>query len=499
MVDWEESWDKLLAQNLPFRIFLKGRDLTYLACNESYAANHGMKPSEIFGRSDYDLYPRELAEKYRAEDLRILETGLSETIEGRYVKDGQERHGQTIKSLFRDQSGKVIGILGTFWDISELKQAEEALQKSTQLLSDTGEMAQVGGWELDLLTNEVSWTEEVSRIHGVEPGYRLKLEEALNFYPPQSRPAVEEALKKAAETGEPYDLESLFIPSGSKEWIWVRSLGRAVYSDGKITKLAGTFQNIDKYKRAEEKLRESEARFRRLFDQSPIGAAMVSLDNRFLVVNEALCRITGYSAEELTARSFVDITHPDDISADVAQARQLEAGEIDYFDMDKRYLRSDGSVVWIHLNVRMIRDENGRAVYFLPTVEDITARKQAEEALRESEEKYRSVFNNFTDLYYQTDMQGLITNLSPSCFILSGWKPEELIGRQALELYSDPEQRKALLEKLHREGAVSDHELTLLHRDGRRLSVSISSHLIRDKQGNPEYVEGTIRDITERK
>jgi hypothetical protein len=94
-------------------------------------------------------------------------------------------------------------------------------------------------------------TEEVCRIHGVEPGYKPKLEEAIKFYEPESIPALEATLKKTIETGEPYDLESLFIPSGSKDKIWVRSLGRAVYSGGKIVKLTGTFQNIDKYKRAE--------------------------------------------------------------------------------------------------------------------------------------------------------------------------------------------------------------------------------------------------------
>jgi signal transduction histidine kinase len=115
-------------------------------------------------------------------------------------------------------------------------------------------MAKVGGWELDLSTREVSWTDEVGRIHGVGPGYKPKLEEALNFYAPEFRQAVEAVVKKAAETGEPFDLESLFIPLGSKDKIWVRMLGKAVYSDGKIVKLAGTFQDIDKYKRAEEAL-----------------------------------------------------------------------------------------------------------------------------------------------------------------------------------------------------------------------------------------------------
>jgi PAS domain S-box-containing protein/putative nucleotidyltransferase with HDIG domain len=171
------------------------------------------------------------------------------------VKNGKHRAVEFVSNVYRVDGREVIQC--NIRDITERKQAEEALKKSAQLLRDTGEMAQVGGWELDLSTKEVSWTEEVGRIHGVEPGYKPKLEEALNFYAPESRPALEAVLKKAAETGEPYDLDSLFIPSGSKDKIWVRSLGRAVYSGGKIVKLAGTFQNIDKYKKTEEALQRS--------------------------------------------------------------------------------------------------------------------------------------------------------------------------------------------------------------------------------------------------
>ena len=148
-------------------------------------------------------------------------------------------------------------------DITERKKAEDELRKSIQRLNDTGEMAKVGAWELDLSTKEVVMTEEVCRLHGVELGYKPKLEEAMKFYAPESIPALEATLKKTIETGEPYDLESLFIPSGSKDKIWVRSLGRAVYSGGKIVKLAGTFQNIDKYKRAERELQEKSAALER--------------------------------------------------------------------------------------------------------------------------------------------------------------------------------------------------------------------------------------------
>jgi PAS domain S-box-containing protein len=163
-----------------------------------------------------------------------------------------ERYRQSLEKLIEERTAKLmIANMELQQEITERKRMEEVLKKSIKLLNDTGEMAKVGGWELDLSTKEVLLTEELYRIHGLEPGYNLKLEEALDFYAPESRPDVEAVVKKAAETGEPYDLESLFIPRGSKDKIWVRSLGRAVYSGDKIVKLTGTFQNIDKYKRVE--------------------------------------------------------------------------------------------------------------------------------------------------------------------------------------------------------------------------------------------------------
>ena len=136
-------------------------------------------------------------------------------------------------------------------------------------------------------------------------------------------------------------------------------------------------------RRAGEALRLSEEHFRRTFDQSPIGAAIVTLDYRFQRVNAALCQITGYSEDELLSPAFPDITHPGDLAADVQSAQRLAAGEIDQYQMDKRYIRKDGGIVWIHLSVRMMRDAAGRPLYFLPMMEDITERKRAEESLHQ--------------------------------------------------------------------------------------------------------------------
>lgn len=137
--------------------------------------------------------------------------------------------------------------------------------------------------------------------------------------------------------------------------------------------------------------------------------------------------------------------------------------------------------------------------YMLSVAEDVTDRKKAEDALKESEEKFRSIFNNYPDLYYRTDMNGIITRLSPSLTRLSGWTSEELIGHSAMELYPYPEERTVLLETLLRTGNIQNYEISLLHKDGRHLMTSVNGHLVYDDAGKPYAVEGTIRDITKRK
>ena len=137
--------------------------------------------------------------------------------------------------------------------------------------------------------------------------------------------------------------------------------------------------DITERRQAEMKISHSEELFRRTFDQSPIGAAMVGLDYRFLKVNQELCRITGYQAEELLALEFADITYPDDLSLDLQYAERLVLGKIDFYEMDKRYIRKDGRVVWVRLSARLIRDSEGTPLYFLPMIVEIDARKRLEE------------------------------------------------------------------------------------------------------------------------
>jgi PAS domain S-box-containing protein len=149
--------------------------------------------------------------------------------------------------------------------------------------------------------------------------------------------------------------------------------------EGRLTNFVGVQNDITERRRIEDVLRESEERFRATFDHAAIGAAQVGIDGSWLRVNRRLGEIVGYEPEELLQTTFQDITHPDDLEEDLAQVSRLLADELQTYTLEKRYLRKDGSIVWVNLTVSLVRDAAGEPAYLIVAVEDINERKKAEE------------------------------------------------------------------------------------------------------------------------
>lgn len=158
---------------------------------------------------------------------------------------------------------------------------------------------------------------------------------------------------------------------------------------GRITGASTIARDIGEHKRAEAALREGEERFRLIFEGAEVGIAQVAPDGSWLRANSRLCEITGYPAEELQAKTFQEITHPDDLAADLAQVSRMLNGEIENYGLDKRYIRKDGSIAWVRLRVGASRKAGGKLAYFIAAVLDISDQVRAETALRESEERLR--------------------------------------------------------------------------------------------------------------
>ncbi len=173
-------------------------------------------------------------------------------------------------------------------------------------------------------------------------------------------------------------------------WRHFEVIGTNLLHEPSIRGIVINSRDLTERKRAEEAYGESEERFRATFDQAAVGVAQVAPDGRWLRVNQRLCQITGYAEEELLEMKFQDITHPDDLDADLEYVRQLLTGEIETYSMEKRYLRRDGSTVWIDLSVSLVRGTSGEPDYFISVIEDISERVRAEEALMWSKESYRT-------------------------------------------------------------------------------------------------------------
>src|SRR5262245_28441230 len=167
------------------------------------------------------------------------------------------------------------------------------------------------------------------------------------------------------------------LPHGANEAAR-REIGRGPYDE--TESLRESQINI-------EAPRDSEARFRAIFENAAVGIARVAPDGRWLEVNQRLCDIVGYDCEELMTKTFGDITHQDDLEQDLEAMRRMLAGEVETYLREKRYYRKDGSVVWANLTVSLVRKADGAPDYFVSIIEDISARKRAEEKLREREER----------------------------------------------------------------------------------------------------------------
>jgi PAS domain S-box-containing protein len=250
-----------------------------------------------------------------------------------------------------------------------------------------------------------------------------------------------------------------------------------------------------------EALRDSEARFRAIFENAAVGIAHVAPDGRWLEVNQRFCDIVGYDREELMTKTFGDITHPDDLEADWNQARRLLVGEIENYSMEKRYYRKDGSVVWINLTVSIARKADGSPDYFISVVEDISARKMSEENLRQSERRFARFMRHLPGLAWIKDSQGRYVYANAAAVKAFRTPLEELYGRTDDEIFP-PEVAAQFKENdqraLTNEAGVFVVE-TLEHEDGVLHYSAVRKFPIPGQDGSGTNIGGIAIDITESK
>lgn len=250
----DENKYRVLLENLPQKIFHKDVNSVYVSCNNNYAHDLKIQPDEIIGKTDYDFYNKELAEKYRADDKRIMESGKVENIEEKYIQDGQEVFVQTVKTPLKDEKGNIIGLLGIFWDITKHRQIEEALKESEELYRTIIENSNDMIWTLDTEGYYQFVNKRIEEFSGLKQDYFVG-KSFTQFIDKKDLPNVIDCFHKTLN-GEPQQYEALvYKEDGTNFFLLVNTA--PVYSKGKVVGTVSFGRDITEHKKTEEKIKES--------------------------------------------------------------------------------------------------------------------------------------------------------------------------------------------------------------------------------------------------
>jgi diguanylate cyclase (GGDEF)-like protein/PAS domain S-box-containing protein len=488
-----------VIDNAPVVLFAVDKDGVFTLAEGTGLGTLGLTPEEVIGAPVDETF-RSVPDVLENIRRALLGESFTTTVTLRGVSF------ETHHAPVRDEQGEITGMIGIGTDVTERRKAESELlavkRQNELVLNSAGE----GIYGVDLDGRAMFVNPAAARMLGWTP------EE-------MSGGALHDLIHHSRPDGSPYPEAECPIYAAfrdgtqrtvSDEVFWTKG-GSALPieyistpiqdEDGTCIGAVVTFNDITERKKAEQALQESEERFRNIFEESPIGMAIVGTDMHTISANAALAKMLGYTEREFEALSVLEITHPDDIESDLVLAQELLDGTRSSYKLDKRYLRKDGTILWGTLTASIIRDADDNALYGIGMVEDITERKHSEEALRQSEEILRRTIESTDDgilvigagagVLHMNTRFGEMWNLSEEMH--NATHPREftqwLVGRT--------KNGEAILETLrvaYRSG--EDHFQTLETTDG-RLFEMYSRALLRD--GNVEGRVFSFRDVTERK
>jgi PAS domain S-box-containing protein len=365
-------------------------------------------------------------EKNRAEGEELLRA-VSRAIENAGRRQGAEPERVMVgaEQWFAKAAAATSGVAGSRPERADHNRAEEQLRLLKPAIEQSNESVMIMTAQLDPSGPRIVY---VNSAFTKMTGYAR--EEVIGKTPrifdgPKTDREVLDRLRKDCVAGKVFHGETIKYRKDGSEFYMEWNAGPVRNERGEVTHIVATQRDVTERLRIEEALRRSEVGFRSMFELSAIGMAQVSPDYKYFRVNRKFCQMLGYSEEELLRLTFLDITHPDDREVSAAQVAAGYAGELTESRLEKRYVRKDGEIIWALVNWAIVPDAEGRPLHTVASVQDITARKRAEEALRESEAKHASEAKTMRYLYdssarLQTapDLNAALVEILQSCIRL---------------------------------------------------------------------------------
>lgn len=386
-------------------------------------------------------------------------------------------------------------------EVEVRKMIEEALAAKSNDLAKAQQLAKIGNWALHPESGKIEGSDELFRIFGLSRN-DVTLEAFVSAVHPDDKDYDVGTIQNSIETGQPYNIEHrLLMKDGAVKW--VQAIGEPILDrTGKRNLLIGTVQDITERKKIEEALRESEELFRTTFEGAGIGIALADMDGRPLKVNKRLLQMLDYSEDEHLWKSFHEITHPDDLAPNLELFEKLKAGKLSHFEMDKRYIKRDGSTMWGHLVVSEVLGGDGSPKYSIAMIEDITERKRAEEALDKSELWFRSTFESLEEGVFVVTPDRRVANVNKAALTMFGYSIEEFKEHSTEILHVDHDHYVQFGKRINEafdKHEAANFEFELKRKNGEIFPSEHTVSLLQDKSGKALGIVSVVRDITKRK
>ena len=418
-------------------------------------------------------------------------------------KDGSSRWVQ-LNVSFRRRNEITTGAYVVAHDISDRKQAEESLRRSQMMLARTEGIAQVGSWEWEIKTDKVTWSEELFRIFLLDPDKgapNWAEHHSLMLYHPDDLANLGEAAELAMTEGEPYELELRAIRRDGETRIVLAKGFPDVGPDRNTERLFGSVQDITERKKQDERMRV----LMEMINNAPSSITVHDMEGRFLYANQKTFSLHGYEEHEFMNINLHELDVPESEALIEERIRQIkETGEAIF---EVNHYHKDGTSFPLEVCTKIFSWDGEPAIFSIAT--DITEKKMREEALHASENKYRILADNASDVIFTLDMDLNYTYISPSVYKIRGYTPEEVMAAGIGQNLSSASAEKALhvlMEELGIESQTGSDpervrilELEMKCKDGSTIWSEVRVSFLRDDDGKPTGIIGVSRNISDRK